>query len=55
MLAIDEVATATVFAIPAMATHITHAHSLSFFPTLHTGPYGFDFSDHFMAGNARVC
>src|ERR1700730_10683046 len=55
ILAIDEVATATVFAIPAMATHITHAHSLSFFPTMHTGPSGFDFSDHFMARNARVC
>ena len=53
ILAIDEVATATVFAMPAMATHKTHAHPLSFFPALHTGSYGFDLSDHFMAGHAR--
>src|SRR5712664_2594986 len=54
ILAIDEVATATVFAMSAMAAHKTHAHPLSFFPALHTGSYGFDLSDHFMAGNARV-
>src|SRR5438552_1450467 len=53
ILTIDEVATATVFAMPAMATHKTHAHPLPFFPALHTGPYGFDLSDHFMAGQAR--
>ncbi len=53
ILAIDEVATATVLAMPAMASHITHARSLSFFPALHARPNGFDFSDHFMAGNAR--
>jgi hypothetical protein len=54
ILAIDEVATATVFAMPAMATHKPHADPLSFFPALHTGSYGFDLSDHFMAGNAWV-
>src|SRR5437879_3011034 len=54
ILAIDEVATATVFAMPAMATHKTHADPLSFFPALHTWPYRFDLSDHFMAGHARV-
>ena len=54
ILAIDEVATATPFAMPAMPTHKTHAHPLSFFPALDARPYGFDFSDHFMAGNARV-
>src|SRR5439155_9796726 len=53
ILAINEVATATVFAMPALATHKTHAHPLSFFPALHTGSYGFDLSDHFMAGHAR--
>src|SRR3989442_15912182 len=53
ILAIDEVAAATAFAMPAMATHKTHAHPLSFFPALHTGSYGFDLSDHFMAGHAR--
>jgi hypothetical protein len=53
ILAIDEIATATVFAMPAMATHKTHAHPLSFFPALHTRSYGFDLSDHFMAGHAR--
>src|SRR5258706_15781105 len=53
ILAIDEVATATVFAMAAMAAHKTHAHPLSFFPALHTGSYGFDLSDHFMAGHAR--
>jgi hypothetical protein len=53
ILAIDEVATATVFAMSAMPTHKTHAHPLSFFPALHTGSYGFDPSDHFMAGHAR--
>src|SRR3989442_3392016 len=53
ILAIDEVATATVFAMPAMATHKTHAHPLSFFPAPHTGSYGFDVPDHFMAGHAR--
>jgi hypothetical protein len=54
ILAIDEVATATVFAMPAMPTHKTHAHPLSFFPALDARPYGFDFSNHLMAGNARV-
>src|SRR5439155_6596167 len=53
ILTIYEVATATVFAMPAMATHKTHAHPLSFFPALHAGSYGFDLSDHFMAGHAR--
>src|SRR2546426_3301247 len=53
ILAIDEVATATVFAMPAMATHKSHAHPLSFFPAVHTWPYRFDLPDHFMAGNAR--
>ncbi len=38
----------------AMAAHKTHAHPLAFFPILHTGSYGFDLSDHFMAGHARV-
>src|SRR5947209_4412528 len=50
ILAIHEVATATVFAMPAMATHKTHTHPLSCFPALHARPDGFDFSDHFMAG-----
>lgn len=54
ILAIDEVATATAFAMPAIASHITHARPLSFFPALHARTHGFDFSDHFMAGNARV-
>src|SRR3989442_5742987 len=54
ILAIDEVAAATVLAMPAMACHITHARPLSFFPALHARPYGVDFSDHFMAWNARV-
>src|SRR6266487_4817741 len=54
ILAIDEVAAATVFAMPAMPTHKTHVHPLAFFPALHTGSYGFDLSDHFMAGHARV-
>src|SRR3989441_13225872 len=54
ILAIDEVAAATVFAMPAMATHKTHAHPLSCFPALHARPDGFDFSNHLMAGNARV-
>jgi hypothetical protein len=54
VLAVDEVATATAFAMPAMAAHKTHAHALSFFPSLHTRPEPFDFSNHFMAGNARV-
>src|SRR5204863_2394999 len=54
ILAIDEVATATAFAMPAMPTHKTHAHPLSFFPALDTGSYGFDFSNHLMSGNARV-
>jgi hypothetical protein len=53
ILAIDEVATATALAMPAMAAHKSHAHPLSYFPALHTWSYGFDFSDHFMAGNAR--
>src|SRR5437660_11616977 len=54
VLAVDEVATATAFAMPAMAAHKTHAHPLSFFPSLHTTPEPFGFSNHFMAGNARV-
>src|SRR3989442_12522665 len=54
ILAVDEVATATGFAMPAMASHITHARALSFFPALYARPYGVDFSDHFMAGNARI-
>src|SRR2546422_1048650 len=53
ILAIDEVATATVFAMPAMPTHKTHAHALPFFPALDARPYGFDLSDHFMTGHAR--
>src|ERR1700677_1619617 len=52
ILAIDEVPTATPFAVPAMASQITDAYSLSFFPALHPRPNGFDFPDHFVAGNA---
>jgi len=37
-----------------MTTHKTDAHALSFFPASHTWPERFDFSDHFMARNARV-
>ena len=40
--------------MPAMASHKSDARPLSCFPALHAWPYGFDFSDHFMAGNARV-
>src|SRR3989442_5899419 len=54
ILAIDEVATATAFAMPAMPTHKTHAHPLPFCPALDARPYGFAFSNHLMAGNARV-
>src|SRR5439155_21678421 len=54
ILAIDEVATATAFAMPAMPTHHTHAQPLPFFPALDARAYGFDFSNHLMAGNARV-
>jgi hypothetical protein len=53
VLAIDEVAAATAFAMAAMAAHKTHAHSLSFLPALHAGSHRFNFSDHFVAGNAR--
>src|SRR4029077_7076059 len=44
---------ATPFAVPAMASHITHADTLSFLPTGHARSYGFDFSNHFMSRNAR--
>src|SRR5260370_41953168 len=37
-----------------MATHKPGAHALSFFPALDTLSYGFDLSDRFVAGNARV-
>jgi hypothetical protein len=50
--AIDEVAAATPFAVPAMASHITHPDPLSLFPTGYTGSHDFDFSNYFMAGNA---
>jgi len=36
-----------------MASQITHADPLSFFPTGHARSYGFDFSNDFMARNAR--
>src|SRR5882672_4808172 len=41
--------------MPAVATHITHAHPLSFFPALHARTKSFDFSNYFMTWHARKC